>query len=61
MELTARHNPHAPQVVEVLNGDPLKGGVVYRFNTGHRIGSRTKHEGPKPSIKAIRAAIATLA
>ncbi len=60
MELTARHNPHATQVIEVLKGDPLKGGVVYRFNTDHNVGTRTNHGGQKPSLKAIRAAIESL-
>ena len=58
--LTARHNPHAPEVIEVMDERGTNGGIVYRLNTKHDIGTRTNHEGPRPSLKAIRVAIAAL-
>lgn len=56
--LTAKRQPLVPYVIAVVNGG---GDVVYRFNTKRGEGKRTNHDGPKPSLADIRAALARVA
>jgi hypothetical protein len=58
--LTASRHPVAHEII-VVTTDAIpesEGNVVARFNETHGILSRTKHSGTKPSMSAIRTAIA---
>ena len=58
--LTAKRHWAAPELVVVTNDEPWDAGnVVYRWNEKHQVGTRTKgHAGERPTMRAIRAAIA---
>ena len=61
MTLTATRHPVAPEVIVVSTDatDWAEGNVVARYNETHGILSRTHYAGTKPSMRDIRAAIAT--
>jgi hypothetical protein len=62
--LSASRHPVAHDLIVVTNDAHShgEGNVVYRWNEKHRVGTRTRgHAGEKPSMRAIREAIARVA
>jgi hypothetical protein len=60
-KLVAHRHPLVRELIVVCNDHGAQGGVVYRWNEKHRVGTRTNgHLGPKPSMREIREAIEAL-
>lgn len=54
--LQIRRDPNVPELLLVFTED---GRNVYKWNTKHAVGTRTHHEGVKPSMREIRSALAS--
>lgn len=61
--LTATRDFRASQVIVVTTDarPASEGNVVARYNADHDVLTRTHYDGPRPTIKALRAAIAQVA
>lgn len=60
--LTATRHHLAPDVIVVTTSerDEAHGNVVARFNERHDVLTRSHYDGPRPSLRDIRAAIAAV-